>query len=102
MGILNKTQIEQLIDQGELVRYPRRKEGALDIQPDSYDLTAGKAIWKNSVGDVSPPLLYDPCLPTEKQQTHTVRPGDADPRVPAVAGARRRRQSPRLGPTHGN
>lgn len=76
MGVLNKAEIEQFIGQGQLVRYPRYKDGALDIQPDSYDLTAGKAVWKNSRGKITQPLLYDPLAPREKQQTHSVRPGE--------------------------
>lgn len=47
MGVLNKSELERRIKRGELILHPRlRKDGDLDIQPASYDLTAGKAVWK--------------------------------------------------------
>ena len=51
MGVLTKTDIQAYLDRDELLSNPRRKDdGQYDIQPDSYDLTAGKAVWKDSDG----------------------------------------------------
>ena len=77
MGVLTKTDIQAYLDRDDLLSNPRRRDdGQYDIQPDSYDLTAGKAVWKDSDGNVSPPLLYDPSLSTEQQATQCVRPGE--------------------------
>lgn len=48
MGVLNKSEIERRIAAGELIVNPRkdRQNRLLDIHPASYDLTAGRAVWK--------------------------------------------------------
>jgi len=77
MGVLTKTEIEAYLRKDELLSNPRLTDsGAFDIQPDSYDLTAGKALWKDSDGNVSRPLLYDPSLPPSKQESRSLRPGE--------------------------
>ena len=53
MGVLNRIEIETRIGRGELLSNVRRKDnGEFDIQPDSYDLTAGKAVWKEPSGNI--------------------------------------------------
>lgn len=77
MGVLTKTEIEAYLRKNDLLSNPRlTDDGEFDIQPDSYDLTAGKALWKDSDGNVSRPLLYDPSLPPSKQETRSLRPGE--------------------------
>ena len=77
MGVLTKNEIKAYLEKGELLSNPRRKEdGEYDIQPDSYDLTAGKAVWKDSNGSVSGPLLYHPNSSAEEQETHCLLPGE--------------------------
>ena len=77
MGVLTKNEIKAYIEKGELLSNPRRTaNGEYDVQPDSYDLTAGKAIWKDSNRKVSPPLLYQPDLSVEEQGTHCLLPGE--------------------------
>ena len=47
MGVLTKKQIEDRVNNGQLLRHPRKDgDGQLDIEADSYDLAAGTAIWK--------------------------------------------------------
>ena len=49
MGVLNRQEIERRLHDGELLHHPRRREdGQFDIESDSYDLSAGTAIWKQS------------------------------------------------------
>lgn len=48
MGILNRDEIERRLVKGELLLKARKKDdGRFDIQPDSYDLTVGTAVWKS-------------------------------------------------------
>ena len=77
MGVLTKNEIIAYLAKDELLSNPRILEGGtFDVQPDSYDLTAGKAVWKESDGKVSRPLLYHPDLSVEKQETHCLLPGE--------------------------
>ena len=77
MGVLTKSEIMAYLAKGELLSNPRVLEvGEYDVQPDSYDLTAGKAVWKESDGKVSHPLLYHPDLAVEEQETHCLLPGE--------------------------
>ena len=52
MGVLNRDEIERRLQNGGLLRNPRRGEdGKFDIEIDSYDLTAGTAVWKEPTRD---------------------------------------------------
>ncbi len=75
LGILNRDKIERRLAKGELLRNARRKsDGRFDIEPDSYDLTAGKAVWKEPTRNVE--TRFYNCNPQSDQQpTVTVRPG---------------------------
>ena len=78
MGVLNRKEIEERLDQGELLRDPRRgNDGRFDIEKDSYDLSAGTAVWKEgsrSGGDVKT-LHYSRRPSIIPQPTLTVKPG---------------------------
>ena len=78
MGVLNRTEIEERLNRGELLRNPRRGNGGrFDIEKDSYDLSAGTAIWKErrrSGGDVKT-LHYSHQPSILPQPTLTVPPG---------------------------
>ena len=77
MGVLTKNEIVTYLAKDELLSNPRiLEDGTFDVQPDSYDLTAGKAVWKEPDGKVSRPLLYHPDLSVEKQETHCLLPGE--------------------------
>ncbi|MBL1214679.1 MAG: hypothetical protein HND52_15090 [Ignavibacteriae bacterium] len=80
MGILSKHQIIEYLEKGELVLNPRKKEnGAFNVEPASYDLSAGTFIWKetNIITGKSEPIskFYNQDLPLEKQDTVTLQPG---------------------------
>jgi hypothetical protein len=47
MGTLNKAEIERRLLKGELLKNARRRDdGTFDLEPASYDLMAGTAVWK--------------------------------------------------------
>ena len=47
MGILTKHEIEEYLQKGELIINPHKKDdNEYDIEPASYDLRAGRLIWK--------------------------------------------------------
>ena len=80
MGILNRDEIERRLEKGELSRYARRKnDGRFDIEPASYDLTAGKAVWKEPIKANSKGVVetrsYNPGRPIDEQLTVSVAPG---------------------------
>jgi deoxycytidine triphosphate deaminase len=80
MGILNRDEIERRLKMGGLLRYARiNTDGQFDLEPASYDLTAGKAVWrepsrKDEKGSVQT-QSYKRDEPLEKQPTVTVQPG---------------------------
>ena len=80
MGVLTKKQIEDRVNNGELLRYPRKDEnGQFDVEADSYDLAAGTAIWKESGVNRDEQrvitLTHNPELSKSEQPTVTVQPG---------------------------
>ena len=78
MGILNKDEIKRRLAKGELLVKARKKDGDFDIEPDSYDLSAGTAIWKsrNQNDEFSiERRSYDSSLPLTEQPSVTVQPG---------------------------
>ena len=81
MNVLNRPAIQKYLERGELIQNPREGTNGrkYDLEPDSYDLSAGTAIWKRQRpdghgGDVNI-LYYSPGCPLEKQPTVTVQPG---------------------------
>lgn len=83
MGVLNRDEIERRLKKGGLLRNPRLSEdGRFDVEADSYDLTAGKALWKESTrkgrkgrGGPVETLSFLPGQPRDKQPTVTIQPG---------------------------
>ena len=53
MSVLNRPAIKAYLDRGELIRNPRKKPNSreYDLENDSYDLSAGTAIWKQQRPD---------------------------------------------------
>ena len=75
MGVLAHPELERRIDQGQLILRPRRKNGRLDIQPASYDLTAGRAVWKDKKSGKLIEESYDATKTIEQQPTVCLEPG---------------------------
>ena len=80
MGVLTKRQIKDRINNGQLLRHPRKDgNGQLDIEADSYDLEAGTAIWKESGINRDEQkvmtLRHNPSLSRAEQPTVAVQPG---------------------------
>lgn len=79
MGILNKNEITRRLMKGELLTKARKdKNGNFDIEPDSYDLTAGAAVWKEALPDNKfeiKTVLYKDDSPDKEQPIITVQPG---------------------------
>src|SRR5216684_3284162 len=79
-GVLNHDEIARRVEKGELLRGARRlASGEYDIEPDSYDLTAGKVVWKEPRdgirnGTVETKIYTSDRAQTE-QETLTVQPG---------------------------
>lgn len=79
MGILNKDEITRRLEKGEfLIRARKDNNGHFEVEPDSYDLTAGAAVWKEALPDNKfeiKTVLYKGDSPDEEQPTITVQPG---------------------------
>jgi deoxycytidine triphosphate deaminase len=79
-GVLNHDEIVRRLDEGVLLRGVRRRDdGDYDVEPDSYDLTAGKAVWKeprdgNRKGTIET-KIYRLDRSQADQDTLTVQPG---------------------------
>jgi deoxycytidine triphosphate deaminase len=79
-GVLNHDEIVRRVQRGELLRGVRRlATGEYDVEPDSYDLTAGKAVWKeprkgSRMGTVET-KVYLVDRGNDEQPTLTVQPG---------------------------
>jgi deoxycytidine triphosphate deaminase len=75
--IMHEAEIARHFDNGELVIEPRKKGDKFDIQPASYDLAAGRAVWKE-IRDgkaVLHEVAYNPDLTSTKQPTVQLQPG---------------------------
>jgi deoxycytidine triphosphate deaminase len=60
MGILSQKMIIEHIDRGELILNPKRDEhGNPQVEPASYDLRAGRAVWKDSGSDHLKMEIFD-------------------------------------------
>jgi deoxycytidine triphosphate deaminase len=75
MTVLAFPELERRIAAGQLIERPRKRNGKLDIQPASYDLTAGRAVWKDSRSGELKEEHYDDSKPLEKQATVCLEPG---------------------------
>jgi deoxycytidine triphosphate deaminase len=80
MSVLAHGELERRITAGELILNARTRNGRLDIQPASYDLTAGRAVWKeagrpnrNHTGLRE--VAFNPAVPLEGQPTVYLQPG---------------------------
>ena len=75
--ILYKAELERRIEAGKLIVNPRRKDRTIDLQPSSYDLMAGRAVWKEMQGNRSSiqERAYDPAIPFDRQPTVQLEPG---------------------------
>lgn len=79
MGILNKDEITRRLEKGELLTRARKdNNGHFDVEPDSYDLTAGIAVWKEKLQqnkyEIKTVMQTKGCS-VEQQPTITVQPG---------------------------
>ena len=80
MSILTRKQIMSRLNNGQLLRAPRKRDdGQFDVEADSYDLSAGTAIWKQSAESGKSGCIrteiYRPDLSGAEQATVTVWPG---------------------------
>jgi len=79
MGILNKDEITRRLEKGELlIKARKNNDGQFDIEPDSYDLTAGVAVWKEEIQSKKYDIRTEMCklgCSIEHQPTITVQPG---------------------------
>jgi deoxycytidine triphosphate deaminase len=75
--IMHEAEIARHFDSGELVITPRKKGDKFDLQPASYDLVAGRAVWKEIKDGkgVLHEVAYDPGLTSTKQLTVQLQPG---------------------------
>ena len=77
-GMLNRQEIDTYLQNKKLILNPRRgADGQFDIENDSYDLSAGTAIWKEKHGSkwVVKTLHYSRRPAIIPQPTLTVQPG---------------------------
>jgi deoxycytidine triphosphate deaminase len=79
-GVLTHDEIVRRLERGELLRGARRlSSGEYDVEPDSYDLTAGKAVWKEPRASAQKGAVetrtYIADGPLAGQPTVTVQPG---------------------------
>jgi deoxycytidine triphosphate deaminase len=79
MSVLAFPELERRIRAGELILNARSRAGRLDIQPASYDLTAGRAVWKEPsrglAGQALREVAYDPSISLTGQATVYLQPG---------------------------
>jgi deoxycytidine triphosphate deaminase len=79
-GVLNHDEIVRRLEKGELLRGVRRlPSGEYDVESDSYDLTAGKAVWKEPRAGTQKGTVETRAYVVEgslvAQPTVTVQPG---------------------------
>jgi deoxycytidine triphosphate deaminase len=78
MSTLGQDELRVRIAKGQLIRNPRRTvEGAIDLQPASYDLSAGHAVWSEpqGTGDAVKEAQWNAAATPEAQPTVTLQPG---------------------------
>jgi deoxycytidine triphosphate deaminase len=64
-GVITAAELIKRMSTGQLIRNVRRNGGQPDVQPASYDLTAGRAVWTDSKSSERKELVYNPAA-TEK------------------------------------
>ncbi len=86
MAILNKDEIVRRLEKGELLIKARKNtNNQFDVEPDSYDLSAGAVVWKEEIKskkeeieskkyEIKTAMYKDSCS-LEQQPTITVQPG---------------------------
>lgn len=80
MGTLSKNQIIEHFDKGELILNAHRKDdGTYDVEPASYDLHAGMAIWKEldmqSGTSIVKKVSFNPTATISTQEIVHLQPG---------------------------
>jgi deoxycytidine triphosphate deaminase len=75
--IMHEAEIARHFKSGELVIKPRKKGDNFDIEPASYDLAAGRAVWKEIKDGrgILHEVGYSPGLPFAEQPTVQLQPG---------------------------
>jgi deoxycytidine triphosphate deaminase len=59
-GVLTAAELIKRMSAGQLIRNVRLISGQPDVQPASYDLTAGRAVWTEPKSGETKELLYNP------------------------------------------
>jgi deoxycytidine triphosphate deaminase len=62
-GVLAAAELIKRMGAGQLIRKVRLSDGQPDVQPASYDLTAGRAVWTEPKSGETKELVYNPDLP---------------------------------------
>jgi len=79
MGVLNKDEITRKFEKSELMIGARKdNDGNFEVEPDSYDLTAGIAVWKEESQRNKyeiKTVMHTVGCSAERQPTITVQPG---------------------------
>jgi deoxycytidine triphosphate deaminase len=76
MTVLAKSEIEKHLISGQLISNPRKtKSGHFDVQPASYDLMAGRAVWKDPVKKQLEERCFDATKSHAEQATVCLQPG---------------------------
>ena len=75
--IMHEAEIVSHFERGELIVNPRMKENKFDLQPASYDLTAGRAVWKEMRDGegVIQEAVFNSSVPFGSQPTAQLQPG---------------------------
>src|SRR5260370_200105 len=61
-GVLTAAELVKRMSAGQLIRNVRVSAGKPDVQPASYDLTAGRAVCTDSKSGETKELVYNPAL----------------------------------------
>jgi deoxycytidine triphosphate deaminase len=61
-GVLTAAELIKRMSAGQLIRNVRLSGGKPDVQPASYDLTAGRAVWTEPKSGETKELVYNPAL----------------------------------------
>jgi deoxycytidine triphosphate deaminase len=59
-GVLTAAELIKRMSAGQLIRNVRLRGGQPDVQPASYDLTAGRAVWTEPKSGETKELVYNP------------------------------------------
>lgn len=75
MSVLAYSELKREMANGRLIKNPRFSNGQIDLQPSSYDLMAGRAVWKDSKTQQVHETYFDLSLPYDRQPTVCLQPG---------------------------